>query len=670
MSETKFSQSAAVSRCRNVKESKLKAQHAIAKLADEEVTVFSAQLEDSRHQLSTQLQQQSAVGVRQSSEALDVKVSWERKQQLNLLIDKLTTVKKMILFQQESGEREAAFKAKIREKRSAFQVRLANLEKRQWTERNELLQSQQRLAETVSQIRAIEIKSLKDKNQARRMKRDNEIQIQQVSMRQQKESEFLREIQLCKARQLGEINDLEIRNLEEIEELTSQHRVDEYTLVEKQIMAESEMSLSVAKQKFNLEAGLLLDKQTDIKAVLARAQKKQSNALAKAQRAAMRAREKSLLSEHPLILGEASAAEQGLDNESEAASESMGSSVTGGSITSLQEEDKDTKVANPNLELLEKNSAMNKTTHVLSEHEKEIVALTESGNERLKNLMIHHKKILSELKQMQRGSVSQKTKEHRRKLSELVKEHEEEIEQVKVEQAATMQELLQTHLESEEMRADTAVSQNLLGMMLPGHIMEQIEAGVAPGPENFNCVTLFFTDIYEFKKLVGFVSPVKILQLLNVLYTKFDEIIARYSQLYKVESVSDTYMVCGGISSSHTKTEQEIAECAIQALSCCIELQRLVQSMDLTSIVGHYPIKLRIGIHSGAINAGLIGTKMSRYCLFGDTVNTASRMCTTGDANKIQVSTSVIQTIGADEQFEFEERGEIEVKGKGKMTTF
>ncbi|KAI9333136.1 adenylate and guanylate cyclase catalytic domain-containing protein [Obelidium mucronatum] len=225
-----------------------------------------------------------------------------------------------------------------------------------------------------------------------------------------------------------------------------------------------------------------------------------------------------------------------------------------------------------------------------------------------------------------------------------------------------MQELLQTHLQSEEMRADTAVSQNLLGLMLPGHIMEQIETGVVPGPEQFNCVTVFFTDIYEFKKLVGFVSPVKILQLLNVLYTKFDEVIAKYPQLYKVESVSDTYMVAGGISSIHEKTDQEIAECAIQALACSIELQKLVLAMDFTNIVGPYPIRLRIGIHSGAINAGVIGTKMSRYCLFGDTINTASRMCTTGEPSKIQVSTQVIEKIGSDEQFEFDERGEIEVK--------
>ncbi|KAI9333139.1 adenylyl cyclase [Obelidium mucronatum] len=220
------------------------------------------------------------------------------------------------------------------------------------------------------------------------------------------------------------------------------------------------------------------------------------------------------------------------------------------------------------------------------------------------------------------------------------------------------------------MRADTAVSQNLLGTMLPAHIIEKIELGVVPDPEQFECATLFFTDLYEFKKLVGQIDAVQILKLLNALYTEFDNVIARHACLYKVETVSDTYMVAAGLGADAGKSREEVAECTRQALSCAIELQKLVDSMKLSDIVGDHSIKLRIGIHSGPLNAGLIGTKMSRYCLFGDTVNTASRMCTTGEAGRIQVSAQTIGALGDDDSFEFEERGVIQVKGKGSMTTY
>ncbi|KAJ3296488.1 Retinal guanylyl cyclase 2 [Rhizoclosmatium sp. JEL0117] len=385
-----------------------------------------------------------------------------------------------------------------------------------------------------------------------------------------------------------------------------------------------------------------------------------------------------LIADNPVIKGDNTTdfERNAADDYSETQSE--GSSRSGGSVLSLHA-DRDplhqdgAEGSESDLALkseAEKNSKLNKDTQVLSEGEKEIMTFAEAGNERQRLIAMHHKKIIAELKQLHRSTVSQKAKEHRRKVSELLKDHEEEIEQLKLEQAANMKELVETQLQSQEVRADTAVSQNLLGMMLPAHIMEKMELGVQPEPEQFNCVTLFFTDIFEFKKLVGAIPPVKILHLLNELYTKFDEIIAKYPQLYKVETVSDTYMVAAGISSSHEKTDEEITECTVQALKCSMELQKLVQGLDLKNIVGNLPIKLRIGVHSGVINAGIIGTKMSRYCLFGDTVNTASRMCTTGEANRIQVSAQTIQVLGEDDSFEFEERGQIEVKGKGKMHTY
>ncbi|ORY44733.1 hypothetical protein BCR33DRAFT_207888 [Rhizoclosmatium globosum] len=166
--------------------------------------------------------------------------------------------------------------------------------------------------------------------------------------------------------------------MEEIDELIVQHRMEEYQLLEKQTAAEYEMTSGIARQKFNLEAGLLQDKQKDIRTASLRTQKRADKVLAKAQRVAIRGREKGLLAEHPIILGDTSSIQNSFDDgqsESESNSESnTGSSITGGSALSLNEDE----VKPVNTET-EKNSAMNRATQVLSEHEKEIVGLTEAG---------------------------------------------------------------------------------------------------------------------------------------------------------------------------------------------------------------------------------------------------------------------------------------------------
>ncbi|KAJ3395297.1 Receptor-type guanylate cyclase gcy-13 [Entophlyctis sp. JEL0112] len=387
--------------------------------------------------------------------------------------------------------------------------------------------------------------------------------------------------------------------MEEIEDMQTVHRREEYELAAKHSLTEAELSTELERQKYKLEANQLLDRQATAKVSLQRAQRKQAQALAK-----------MLIAENPIIRSDTSSdnfvAE---DDASQSEGQSEGTSRSGGSMASLHNEKEqiaaDETGSDTNFEKseAEKNSALNRNTQVLSEAEKELQSLIEAGNERNRNVAMHHKKIAAELKQQHRTTLSQKTKEQRRKIADLLKDQEEEIEQLKMEQAATMKELLETHLHSEEMRADTGVAQNLLGMMLPSHIMEKIEQGQNPEPEQFSFVSLFFTDIFEFKKLVGAVPPEKILQLLNILYAQFDSVIAKYNLLYKVESVSDTYMVVSGISSGAEKTKEEIAECTKQSLDCCAELQRVVRDMNFSNIVGDHKIKLRIGVHSGPINA-------------------------------------------------------------------
>ncbi|KAI8851793.1 adenylate and guanylate cyclase catalytic domain-containing protein [Chytridium lagenaria] len=311
-------------------------------------------------------------------------------------------------------------------------------------------------------------------------------------------------------------------------------------------------------------------------------------------------------------------------------------------------------------------------------------ALVEAGRERIRALQLHHKKTLQDLRHHHRALVSQKQRDHRRKLAELLKDHEEEIQIIKAEQVASMEELIATQKESEQIQKDNDTSEKLLGMMLPGHVLEDLEAGVTPEPKSFENVTIFFTDIPQFKSLSSTVDSVALLNLLNLVYTKFDEVIQDNPALYKVNHLSrhytflrklsnaflDTYMVAAGLSGNAKPSQSETQEVTGIAVACALKLLDAFKSIDLSDVGITEKLDLRIGIHTGPVLAGIVGTKMGRYCLFGDTVNTASRMCTTSDPSAIQVSPSTYEIVNKCPDFQFEKRGEVNVKGKGKMTTY
>ncbi|XP_076366072.1 atrial natriuretic peptide receptor 1-like [Tachypleus tridentatus] len=205
-------------------------------------------------------------------------------------------------------------------------------------------------------------------------------------------------------------------------------------------------------------------------------------------------------------------------------------------------------------------------------------------------------------------------------------------------------------------------SEELLYQVIPKYVADQLKAGHHVKPETFECVTIYFSDIVGFTSLSAESTAMEVVDLLNDLYTTFDAIIENYG-VYKVETIGDAYMVVSGVPVPNgNEHAREIARMSLTIREAICKFK-----------IRHRPgrkMQIRIGMHTGSCAAGVVGLKMPRYCLFGDTVNTASRMESNGEANKIHVSPTSKATLDIFGTFIMSVRGEVELKGKGKILTY
>lgn len=207
-------------------------------------------------------------------------------------------------------------------------------------------------------------------------------------------------------------------------------------------------------------------------------------------------------------------------------------------------------------------------------------------------------------------------------------------------------------LETERANADA-----LLLNVLPAPIADRLKRGEAAIADSFPDVTVMFADIVGFTNLSTIISPNEIVSLLNEIFSSFDQLAAQLN-LEKIKTIGDCYMVVGGLPSPRANHAEGIATMALAML-------QLIQKMNADYSTS---LRLRIGINTGPVVAGVIGRSKFIYDLWGDAVNTASRMESHGLPDKIQVSESTYESLKG--HFNLQSRGVIEVKGKGPMETW
>ncbi|XP_076048414.1 uncharacterized protein LOC143029595 [Oratosquilla oratoria] len=213
-----------------------------------------------------------------------------------------------------------------------------------------------------------------------------------------------------------------------------------------------------------------------------------------------------------------------------------------------------------------------------------------------------------------------------------------------------------------ELKREKRRCDRLIYQMLPEPVAVQLKRGKTVPAESFKCVTIYFSDIVGFTSLSSDSTPIQVVNLLNSLYNLFDSRIENFD-VYKVETIGDAYMVVSGL--PHSNGNRHVTEICDMALD-------LVDHAAAFEIP-HRPdkkLRIRAGVNSGPCVAGVVGTKMPRYCLFGDTVNVASRMESTGEAMKVHVSQDTKELLEKIGGYTFEFRGYQDIKGKGSMPTF
>jgi class 3 adenylate cyclase len=219
------------------------------------------------------------------------------------------------------------------------------------------------------------------------------------------------------------------------------------------------------------------------------------------------------------------------------------------------------------------------------------------------------------------------------------------------------------HKSRAAIRHEKEISEGLLLNILPASVAEELKLKGHAEAKHFPLATILFSDFKSFTTISESLSAEDLVSELNVCFKAFDEIMTRHG-LEKIKTIGDAYMAAAAVPANNMATAHEVVLAGI-------EMQHFIKSRkaerDRQNLAA---FEMRVGIHSGPVVAGIVGVKKFQYDIWGDTVNTASRMETNSEVGHVNISETTYQLVRDDPRFRFRSRGKIEAKGKGEIPMY